>query len=91
MPDLAVIGHSEPAPEDEWAMCARVDCPVLVIRAQHSELLTDAGAAQIVAAFPSATLMELPDSGHMVNWENPSGVADLSLAFLARGRRSVLP
>ena len=38
---------------------------------------------EIVAAFPSATLVELPGSGHMVNWENPSGVADLSLAFLA--------
>ncbi len=83
MPDLAVIGHSEPAPEEEWAMCARVDCPVLLIRAEHSELLTREGAEQAVAAFPSATLVELPGSGHMVNWENPAGVADLSLAFLA--------
>ena len=83
MPDLAVIGHSEPAPEEEWAMCARVDCPVLLIRAEHSEQLTREGAEQAVAAFRSATLVELPGSGHMVNWENPAGVADLSLAFLA--------
>jgi pimeloyl-ACP methyl ester carboxylesterase len=83
MPDLEVLGHSAPAADEQWEMCARVDCPVLVMRAEHSELLTAAGAAQIVAALPSATLVELPDSGHMVNWENPSGVADLSLAFLA--------
>jgi pimeloyl-ACP methyl ester carboxylesterase len=83
MPDLDVFGHSEPPPGEEWAMCGRVDCPVLLIRAEHSELLTREGAARIVDAIPDAALVELPGSGHMVNWENPSGVADLSLAFLA--------
>ncbi len=83
MPDLAVLGGSDPPAEEEWAMSARVECPVLVMRAEHSEILTREGAQSIVEAFPSATLVELPGSGHMVNWENPSGVADLALAFLA--------
>ena len=83
MPDLAVIGHSEPPPEEEWELCARVRSDVLVVRAEHSELLTRDGAARVMGALPAATLAELPRSGHMVNWENPSGVADLSLAFLA--------
>ena len=83
MPDLELLGRPDPPADEEWAMCAHVDCPVLVVRAEHSELLTREGAEQVVAAFPSATLVELPGSGHMVNWENPVGVAELSLAFLA--------
>jgi len=84
-PDPAVFiapGRNQPADEAR-AMCSRVLCPVLVVRADHSELFPAAELDAVVRLFPSASAVELPNSGHMVMWENPNGVADLAIRFLS--------
>jgi pimeloyl-ACP methyl ester carboxylesterase len=55
---------------------------VLVVRAEYSEVFAAADLGAVVSLFPSARAAELPDSGHMIMWENPHGVADLAIRFL---------
>ena len=50
----------DPPADEEWG-CA---CPVLVVRAEHSELLTREGAEQVVAAFPSRRLSSCGKRAH---------------------------
>jgi pimeloyl-ACP methyl ester carboxylesterase len=83
-PDPAVFSaprRNQPANEAR-EMCGRVCCPVLLVRAEHSELIPAAEIDAVVRLFPSAITVELPSSGHMVMWENPKGVADLAIGFL---------
>jgi esterase len=90
-PDPAVFSapnRNQPADEVR-EMCGRVRCPVLVVRAAHSELFAARDLGAVVRSFASASGAELPDSGHMVMWENPSEVAQLAIAFLASSTRGL--
>jgi pimeloyl-ACP methyl ester carboxylesterase len=84
LPDPAVfVAPGRNQPHDEMRqMCGRVHCPVLVVRAKHSEVFAAADVDAVVRSFPSALAAELPDSGHMIMWENPNGIADLAIRFL---------
>ena len=91
MPDFAVIGapNGAPAAEEEWQLCGQVRCPVLVMRAAESELFPASELDRNVSAFQHATGVDLPNSGHMIMWENPAGVADGALGFFTtRGSSS---
>jgi len=84
-PDPAVFfasGRNQPL-DGMREICGRVKCPVLVVRAEHSELFAAADLERVVGSFPSAQAEELPGSGHMVMWENPRGAADIAIRFLA--------
>ena len=48
-----------------------VRCPSLVIRGDHSTLLTREGAESVVAKIPSARLIEISGAGHNVHLERP--------------------
>jgi pimeloyl-ACP methyl ester carboxylesterase len=48
-----------------------VRCPSLVIRGDHSTLLTREGAESVVARLPSARLIEISGAGHNVHLERP--------------------
>ena len=48
-----------------------VRCPSLVIRGDHSTLLTGEGAESVVAKLPSARLIEISGAGHNVHLERP--------------------
>jgi pimeloyl-ACP methyl ester carboxylesterase len=48
-----------------------VRCPALVIRGDHSTLLTREGAESVVAKLPSARLIEISGAGHNVHLERP--------------------
>jgi pimeloyl-ACP methyl ester carboxylesterase len=63
-------------------MCGRVCCPVLVVRAEHSELFPAHELDAVVRSLPSASAVELPNSGHMVMWENPTEAAEVAITFL---------
>jgi pimeloyl-ACP methyl ester carboxylesterase len=83
-PDPAVFiapGRNQPL-DGMRQMCGRVRCPVLVVRSQHSELFASEDLERVVGSFVSASGAELPDSGHMVMWESPNGVADIAIGFL---------
>lgn len=78
--DPAVAGGRDYAQAEWGPILADVSCPVLVTRAAESEVFAGS-AAELAAAFPSATAVEVPDSGHMVMWENVDGWADTLVAF----------
>ena len=48
-----------------------VRCPSLVIRGDHSTLLTREGAESVVEKLPSARLIEISGAGHNVHLERP--------------------
>lgn len=48
-----------------------IRCPSLVIRGEHSTLLTREGAESVVAKLPSARLLEISGAGHNVHLERP--------------------
>jgi len=68
----------------EHGLIKRVRCPTLVVRPEHSEVLARDGLTDLVSAFATAELVELPDSGHIVMWDNPDGMAIVIEEFLAR-------
>ena len=53
---------------------ARIACPVVVVRPERSPF-DDAHLRPLLAALPRATLVEVPDAGHMVPLEAPDAVA----------------
>jgi pimeloyl-ACP methyl ester carboxylesterase len=72
------FGHGRGAPP----AFDRIACPVLLIRGSDSSLLSSAGARELAAEIPDATLVEIPAAGHNVQIERPREVLDAMKAFL---------
>ena len=47
-----------------WRQWEAIRCPVLVLRGEHSDLLTREVAAAMTHRGPRARLVEFPDCGH---------------------------
>jgi pimeloyl-ACP methyl ester carboxylesterase len=81
--DPGVLGLEVPDAVERGLIDA-VRCPTLVVRAEHSEVLSSDGLPDLVNAFANAELAEVPDTGHIVMWENPTALAQLIEEFVAR-------
>lgn len=66
-----------------WELWSAIVCPTLVVRGEHSDLLTSDTARQMVGRAQRATLAEVPDAGHVVMRDNPSAFRDAVKAFLS--------
>jgi N-formylmaleamate deformylase len=53
---------------DTWP---RVPAPTALVHGTDSPVVTADGAAEAARANPAAELVEVPDAGHMVFWDNP--------------------
>ncbi len=60
---------------------AKVRCPTLVIAGRADRMSPAKGAALLAAAMPDATLVTLPDCGHMVMAEKPDATLDALIDF----------
>jgi esterase len=82
--DLAVLGAEDgwPTPAQDADLRTAVDCPVLVIRAEHSEMFTGDAYRRIARQYRHGTATELAGSGHMVQWENVPGLAKMIDDFI---------
>jgi len=49
-----------------------VRCPTLLVRGAESEILSAEGAAELTAALPQASLVEIPGAGHHVLLDRPA-------------------
>ncbi|GIX48138.1 MAG: hydrolase [Candidatus Tectimicrobiota bacterium] len=67
---------------DLYAYLRRVSCPALLIRGQHSPLLTPEVAQKMVAALPQGRLVEIPHAAHTVNADNADDFQRAVEAFL---------
>lgn len=63
-------GTRPPAP-DFWALCGKIRCPALIVRATETDVLSGPAAERMRTVIPRARLVEVPRAGHMVFEENP--------------------
>ncbi|MCW0212293.1 MAG: alpha/beta hydrolase [Pseudonocardia sp.] len=57
--------------EDFFDTWPAVPAPAVLLHGADSPVVTAAGAGEAAKANPDATLVEIPDAGHMVFWDNP--------------------
>jgi pimeloyl-ACP methyl ester carboxylesterase len=68
-------------PSNFWGQLGRLRVPLLAIRGAESDAF-DLGAVQeLQHRLPQATVVEVPDTGHLVPLEKPAEVASLILDF----------
>ena len=62
---------------------AEVKCPSLVIAGQYDFICGPAWNRPIAAAIPAARYIEIADSGHIPQYEQPDAFRDTLLGWLA--------
>jgi pimeloyl-ACP methyl ester carboxylesterase len=62
-----------PDSEAIWASLANISCPTLLVRGAESDLLGIDAAERMVRTIPNCELVQVPNSGHSVPLDNPSG------------------
>jgi 3-oxoadipate enol-lactonase len=67
---------------DFSSLLPRIDCPVLVIAGENDAIIKPEESRRVADAIPSARFVEIPDSGHLSNLENPDAFNDALLNFL---------
>jgi pimeloyl-ACP methyl ester carboxylesterase len=70
-----------PAPPE---LFAELDRPALVVWGPHDAYIPVRFAGVHRKAFPSATFILLPESGHFLMFDDPEGVAAAVIPFLER-------
>lgn len=83
--DGAGVGNfipSAPSEADQWAALARVPCPALIVRGGVSPFLSRDVAERMEGTVSKALLVELPNTGHALIQENPSGFLEAARPFL---------
>lgn len=66
-----------------WAAVDRIVAPTLVVRGEHSHLLSAAAAAHVVDRLADGTLAEIRGGGHDLGVQQPEAVAAAVSEFLA--------
>jgi pimeloyl-ACP methyl ester carboxylesterase len=61
----------------------RLECPVLVLRGENSDVLSDQGAEEVAALIPKARLARVHNAGHLAAGDNPASIVGLVTSFLA--------
>lgn len=64
-----------------WAAYDAIGCPTLLVRGEHSDLLSRQTAQQMRTRGPKPQLVEIPDTGHAPTFINPGQIA-LARKFL---------
>ena len=72
------------APDDLSGELASMQLPVLLVRGGLTQVLPRAVAESMIAAWPDAELVEVPDSGHSVPTDRPEQLTQIVLDWLSR-------
>ncbi len=70
-------------PIDGRPLLSQITCPTLLIRAQHSPVLTREKAARLVQHLPQGRWVEVSNSYHHVMLDNPQGLVQAVREFLS--------
>jgi pimeloyl-ACP methyl ester carboxylesterase len=70
-------------PIDGQPLLSHITCPTLIVRAQHSLVLSDKKLTRLVHHLPRARWVEVKDSYHHVMLDNPDGLVRAVRDFLA--------
>jgi pimeloyl-ACP methyl ester carboxylesterase len=63
-PAIAVPFRAQPAPVNLWPLWDAIRCPTLVLRGEHSDLLSHETAQEMAARGPHARVVEVAGVGH---------------------------
>ncbi|NOY68736.1 MAG: alpha/beta hydrolase [Deltaproteobacteria bacterium] len=66
---------------DPWPVLSKVDCPVLVVEAEHSENKGKIPFRQASELFPNGEFKIMSGAGHLIPMEKPVETADLIMEF----------
>lgn len=66
-----------------WQKVKGVQCPALVVRGAESTVLSQKTAEEMAECLPNGHLAVVPDAGHLVPGDNPTGFHQAVEAFLA--------
>ena len=69
-------------PINGWPLLARISCPTLIVKAQHSPVLTPQKLERMCAGLPDSRWAEVPDTYHHVMLDNPDGFIEIVQGFL---------
>ena len=65
-----------------WPLLRKISCPTLLVRGVDSDILSPELAQRMVASIPNCRLVEVPNSGHAVPFDNPTGFVQAVQTFL---------
>src|SRR5690606_26754991 len=65
-----------------WRSVARITCPTLIVRGEHSQVFFDEDGRKLSAAIPGSSFVVVPDAGHNVQGDNPVGLLAVLEPFL---------
>jgi esterase len=60
----------------------QITCPVLVLRGDRSDVLTDAAAEAFATAVPNGRWLKVPNAGHTIQGDNPRGLLEVLWPFI---------
>ena len=78
----AVRSGSELSSDELWRRFRELAPPVLLLRGQQSDILSQEVAERTVGEIPAARLVVVPEAGHSVPGDNPDGFTEAVTAFL---------
>lgn len=81
----AAIETLSVAARDMWPQVRAVRAPVLVLRGEHSDVLTPQTSARLVREFAHGAVLPIPGAGHSIWGDNPEATAGAIRAFLRTG------
>jgi pimeloyl-ACP methyl ester carboxylesterase len=79
---LAAIVRGMAQREDRTSLLKEIDCPVLLLRGEEDELVSQATMAEMVHHLPRAELVGIPNAGHLSPLENSKAVNATVSRFL---------
>jgi pimeloyl-ACP methyl ester carboxylesterase len=68
---------------DVRSYAPRILQPTLLVAAQRDDITPIEAERRLATMFPKATLVELPEVGHLIHYETPAAAADAIRRFLA--------
>jgi esterase len=73
---------SEATNEEVWGLFKSIRCPVLLVRGEQSDVLSQEVAERCAAELTNCKLVVVPGAGHSVPGDNPDGFTEPVLEFL---------
>lgn len=83
--------NPEPPNFRDWAigMAGDIDCPILLVRGGSSDVVDDAGVAELQALLPQTEVMSVSGAGHMIVGDRNDAFNSGVIAFISRHMPSV--
>jgi pimeloyl-ACP methyl ester carboxylesterase len=68
-----------------FAQIDRIDCPVLVLRGEHTDIPLSVVAERVAQRIPQGSLITIPDTSHFLAMEKPEEVAEMIKDYFRAG------